>query len=94
LDSFKKQPSEKFYISIDFSNNMDNEEIINSNITATYGSIDKTSEVIGINSIDEQLINIQVKNGETEKDYKITAVITTNLGKILEKDVVMQVKDY
>jgi len=93
MDSFTKQPSEKFTINIDFLNNISDETISNTTITAYLNDSDVTSEIIGTNSIDGTTVSIFVKNGSNNKNYKITCVINTSAGNTFEKDVLMRVRE-
>ena len=95
IDSFTKQSSEQYNITIDFSNNLSTGETIN-----TYTVIGKKSELLvtddiinsDTNTIDS--VVVEVKNGVHNSDYVITVTITTTLSNIYEKDIQMEVRDY
>lgn len=92
MSPFTKQPSEVFPISIDFSDVLDTSEIITSiTVTAYLIDVDVTSQVIDLNSFSETKVTIRVKGGTTGNKYKITALITTSLGNIYERDLIMKV---
>lgn len=94
MDNFTKQPNEVYTISIDFSNVLDDD---NSETISTYTLIaylsttDVTSTVIDTSTNDTTTVRIRVKAGTTGNKYKITTLVTTNLGNVYEKDVLMKV---
>jgi len=96
MDSFEKQPSEKFSISIDFSNNLSTDETISTyTVTAYLNDNDITSAVVFDHSQDNEgkIIYIKPFNGVNGLDYKITIIIVTTDSNIFEKDVLMRVRE-
>lgn len=92
MDIFTKQPNEKFTISIDYTNRLNTGETISSYTVIAYlSTIDVTSTVIDAHTNDVDNVRIRVKAGTTGNKYKITTVITTNLGNAYEKDILMKV---
>lgn len=94
MDNFVKQPNEKFTFSINFSNTLDIDEIIDSYVVTAYlGDIDMTSTVIDSTTVDAttDIIRVRVKGGTTGNKYKITTLVTTDVGDIYEKDILMKV---
>lgn len=89
---FEKQPNEKFIIQVKFDSSLDDDEVISSyTVTAYLLDVDVTSMVIDAHTGDADNIRIRVKSGTTGNKYKITTLITTNLGNAYEKDVLMKV---
>ena len=94
MESFNKQPSEKFKIEIDFSNLITSPETISSiDVKAYLFSTDVTSTVIDTSSYTGTSIYVTVKSGTDGLTYKITVKATTSTGNIFEYDVNMIVKD-
>lgn len=96
MDTFSKQPSEKFTISVDFSSSLETAETIDSyTITAYKNYADVSSQVIDSYSLDStsKIIYCIVKNGCNGNDYKFTFVATTSNNNIYEKDVIMNVRE-
>ena len=94
MDSFIKQPDEEYPIVVDFSAVLgDGETISTKTVTATLSDVSATTTVIDSSSISGDTIILTVKGG-TENNYKITVKITTSLGNVYEKDVLMNVRNY
>lgn len=101
LDSFNKQPYEVFWVSADFSNNLDSSEAIvvgSSAVTAMdQDGVDATSDVIvtGTITVSGDTLQIQVKGGTTAITYKLTFRATTDASPAnkFELDVNMKVKE-
>jgi len=91
---FDKQPSEEFFIAIDFSDRLADGETISSKIVTAVNvatGIDTTTVVINSSAIDGDDINIKVKAGTSGEKHKITVQITTSGSNILEEEVIMHV---
>ena len=91
---FDKQPSEEFFIAVDFSDRLATGETISSKTVTAINiatGVDATTTIIESSSIDGDNINIKVAAGITGNDYKITILINTSGSNILEEDVVMHV---
>jgi len=93
MDSFFKQPSESFVISIDFSNVLGTTTIASYTVVAYNGQSIVTNTVIDTHAQSGNLILIKVKDGSHYNEYKITVVVTTSNSEIFEKDVMMKVNE-
>lgn len=96
MDNFKKQPSERFPISANFSYDLEAGDTIASKAVTAVSlpdNTDATATVIDNSSIASPAIIVIVKGGTSGTDYKITVVATTTLGYIYEKDIKMKVVD-
>ena len=95
MSLFQKQPSERFPISMDFTDWLAVGETIATirSVTATKGETDVTEEIIDGSSIDGNKIKTVVKSGDSGSQYKITFEITTSDDNDYEDDVLMLVKD-
>jgi len=93
MDTFFKQPSEKFIISIDFTNVLGTTTIASYTVVVYKESTIVTSTIIDTHSIDGNLILIKVKAGNDYGNYKITTLITSCSNEIYEKDVMMKVNE-
>lgn len=91
--NFIKQPDEKFTISIDFNSNLESEETIDTYTIVVTEAGDIVADIIDSSASAEGYINIRVKNGTNNTDYKITVKITTSDENVYEEDVIMQVRD-
>lgn len=99
-NSFYKQPAEKFYINVNFSESLDENEIIDlPNCTISSKNIsddsDSTAEIIepGSMSTADGKIFIRVNAGENDSKHKITFLVQTDKGNIYERDITMIVED-
>lgn len=98
MDSFSKQSSEIFPISIDFSTNIETgDSIVTKTITAlrVLDSVDVTTGIIFDTLLvsTSNLIKIVVQAGVDDQNYKITTVANTTNGYTYEHDVMMLVRD-
>jgi len=102
IDSFEKQPWEKYWVSASFANDLGDAESIAigvSTVTATdVNGDDATADVItsGTASVDGQLLRVHVEAGtELLSPYKITFRAATDSNPVngWEKDVRMKVKE-
>ena len=100
MERFEKQPSERFAIYGDFSENMVTDEtIVSHTVTAVDASgADATNEVLQSCSDAHagQIVQVVVQTGETSANktpYKITFRVTTSTANKWELDVKMKIKD-
>ena len=98
VERFEKQPSEKFAIYGDFSENMADGETLN---TGTCTAVDNAGEDVSTDVLaagsfqySNQVAQVTVQNGEVSgSPYKITWKMTTSDGWQWELDVKMKIKD-
>jgi len=94
MDTFTKQSSEEFQISVDFSESLsDNDPIASYTINAYLSNTDVTSDIILTSYKATSSILITVKGGDENCNYKIVTKITSELGEIYEKDIQMEVRE-
>lgn len=94
MNKFTKQDSEKYGQTIDFSNTLSEGETIASfEITVTDHLENEVpvSEIIESSTSDTDSVTFVAKDGENETIYKITIIITSNVGYIYEEDIYMEV---
>lgn len=97
MAQFKKQPAEKFDISVDFGAVLDEGETIDagtSGVTAIdmADNTDASATVLeGGDTIVTSTMIHKVKGGANGSKYKITFTAGTSNGNIYEKDIVMEV---
>ena len=92
MHRFRKQPSEEYSISVDFSEILKvDETITKETVTASLGSEDKTTDIIASSTISDKKIIIKIKDGEHRNTYKLTIVIETSGSNIFEEDILMRV---
>ena len=92
MDSFEKQPSEEYSITVDFSEVLGDGETISTKVVTGYlNGVDVTSTIIGTSTISGETVIVRVKDG-TENNYKITIVITTSADNTYEEDILMKVR--
>ena len=91
--NFIKQPGEIFTISINFNSSIEDGETIDTYTIITTEAGDIVTNIIDSSSSQAGYINIKVKNGTNNTDYKITVKITTSDNNVYEEDVIMQVRD-
>lgn len=86
---FKKQPFEKYRISVDFANVLgEGEEILEYEVLATD---DDTTEGDAI--LEGTVVSQKVIGGEHNKEYGFSFRIETSEGQRFEEDVVMTVRE-
>lgn len=96
MNFFSKQPSEKFTITVDFTNMIDENETISTLQAKAYIKdlgTDVTSTIIESSTYNTQSVYAVVMAGTTNTIYKITLKVTTNQNNIYEEDVFMQVEE-
>jgi hypothetical protein len=96
MNFFSKQPSEKFTISVDFSNMLDTNENISTLQVKAYtknAGTDVTSTIIESSTIESQMAYAVIMAGTTNTIYKITFKATTDQNNVYEDDVFMQVEE-
>jgi hypothetical protein len=93
MESFCKQPSEKYQIEIDFTNVITSIETISSISVKGYLANTEDNTIIDTSSFADSSVYITVKSGTNNMTYKITAKVTTDLGNIYEHDIQMIVEE-
>lgn len=88
----RKQPSEKFYVDVDFSDNLDTGELLDSaqsSVTASLNGANSTSAVIETGSLiaNSGKLFIRVQGGTDGDTHKLTFKAVTDQGNVLEQDV-------
>jgi hypothetical protein len=91
--NFIKQPDEKFTVSINFNSNLEDGETIDTYTIEATQAGEIQENLIDSSSSQSGYVNIKVKNGTNNTDYKITVKITTSDNNVYEEDVIMQVRD-
>lgn len=89
---FLKQPTEKYLIAVDYTTELATGETIASVTVTAYEVLtgtNVTSTVIDSTATTTTLGKAVIKAGTSGKKYKITFVVTTSLGYILEDDLFM-----
>lgn len=94
----RKQPSEKFYIDVDFSANLDNGEALDGAqcaVTAALNGTDSTATVIETGSLiaNSGKLFIRVQNGADGETHKLTFKAVTDQGNVLEQDVDLVIEE-
>ena len=89
-DILNKQPSESRLYDIDFSPLLATSDVINAVTSVTESPSGLT---IGGASIASPLIQFRISGGTDEILYKITVIVTTTGGDILETDVRLRVEE-
>ena len=93
---FTKQVSEKYDITLDFTDVLATAEIITvKSVIAWLGIVDKSADVITSSAIDitAKKIVILVKAGTDRNSYKITTIATTSLANVFEEDILMDINN-
>jgi hypothetical protein len=96
MDKFEKQPYEKFYISVNFADVLEEAEAISSAVCSAVDRTDAADSGVfdGEPVVDGTLVKIRVLAGEVAKSpYKITFRIVTWAGNQWEHDVQMKVRE-
>jgi hypothetical protein len=96
MDSFTKQSSEQFTITIDFSNRLGAGETISSYTLTTINnstSEDVESTIVNSDTYDTTKVYINVKAGTNGTTYKFTILVTTSSSNKYEKDLLMKIID-
>lgn len=99
MSDITKQPSEKFYVSVDFSAILDIGETIDaiaSTVTAADSSgNDVTSTFIDASALTASsgILQSRIMDGNNNTNYKVTFTAHTSLGNIFERDVTVFVYD-
>jgi len=97
MDYTEKQPAEIFYISIDFKESMDANEVIdlpNSSFMVTDSEGEDVTDNLlesANTHVDGTIVYLQIKGGESGNEYKLTARIKTDQNNIYEKDLTIKV---
>lgn len=93
---FRKEPSEQFTITVDFSNNFGVGEAISTKDVKAYDSDGEpvTADIIDSSAIsgDDQ-VDIVVKGGTDQENYEIVTKVVTNASAEWELDITMEVSD-
>jgi hypothetical protein len=91
-----KQPAEKYYISVDWANELETGETLLSLVVTCIrkddGS-DQTTTFTELPGISGTLTKVRIKAGDPGKIYKVSFRVTTNTGNILEADVSVPIKE-
>jgi hypothetical protein len=93
---FYKQPSEKYAIAVDYSNDLTSGETIASTLVTaieTYTGTTVTTTIIDSTAVTSTQAKAVVKAGTSGKQYKITVKSTSSLSYIYEDDLFMTVLD-
>ncbi len=101
VNSLIKQPAERFYVGIDFSELLSAGESISTpdiQVKAyciTDGMVDVTGSLIDPSTliVNGDVVQLQLKDGEAGKRYKISFTVPTSLGNIYEEDIFVLVED-
>jgi predicted aconitase len=92
--NFTKQSSERYLITLDFTDVLATAETIAvKSVIAYLGIENKTTDVITSSTIVGKTIVIGVHAGTNRNAYKITTIITTSLANVFEEDILMEVED-
>lgn len=95
INSFIKQSSEKYAITVNFADNLADSEIISSyTVSVVDHNGNAVTSVIDTSSNDDDSVSIIVKAGSNETIYKITIAVTTSLSYVYEDDIYMEVLDF
>lgn len=93
---FQKQPAEQYPIAIEFNDKLPSGAMVSSGtVKAEDGGTDVSSTVLGstIATIVGTQAKVTVKAGTTDKQYKITFLVTLSDNSKLEEEVFMNVKE-
>jgi hypothetical protein len=93
INTFPKKPSEKYVIKIDFSEILQNETISSATVSVNQGTTSVTSDIVDTILETNENVNIKVKNGTNNLDYKITSLVTTTNDNFYEENILMQVRE-
>jgi len=92
IDTFIKQPREKFPVSVDFTNRLESGEVLSSvEYAASLAGMVVTTDIIDSCSILGNSVLILVKGGISGLNYELTVLVTSSSGYKYEKDLLMQV---
>lgn len=95
INSFIKQSSEKYSVTVSFASNLDDSETISSyTVSCVDNNRNTITSVIDSSSNDDDSVSIIVKAGSTETIYKITVKVTSSLGYVYEDDIYMEIIDF
>lgn len=90
LGTFTKQPAEKESYSIDYADDLVDQDAI--------ASVEVTVTPIGLTIASSLVVGTRVKvllsGGTDGVKYKITATATTDDGRILQDEFILKIKDY
>jgi hypothetical protein len=91
----EKQPNEKFYTGINFSNVLGENETISSVAVSAKNSNGETVSIIEDNSssINDTSVQARVYSGTDRNDYYIKFNIITSLGNNFEDDIRLKVRE-
>lgn len=95
-DRAYKQPSEKEYLAIDFSNRLgagDALKLLTECKCYDEDGIDVTSSLIADPIIEKNLIKFWYKGGSDGKTYNLTIKVETDSGAKLEEDLIFKVRE-
>lgn len=94
----EKQPSETHLITFDFSSKMSSAEIISSMDSNVSDPADVTFDVTP--TVNTQTVDVLISGGVAPSrsdvaytPYKLTMIVTTDIGQVLEKDISLNVQD-
>lgn len=90
MNLFQKQPADQLDYDLDFSQWLTDDDTL-VGVTATSNVPEEL--IIESVSIEGQSIKVWVSGGENGETYKVTATVTTTLGRIKELDFKIRVKD-
>jgi hypothetical protein len=94
IDTFTKQPSEEYYVTVDFSQVLGSTETIAS-VTCTVTELtvgtDMTATMAGTPTITGQTVKALMKAGTTGYAYDVSFRIVTSLSQKFEADLNMNV---
>ena len=88
-----KQPSESRLMTMEFDNKMSKTELI-----LTMDSVTSTPSGVGAPTFDagtvkSQSVDIMISGGTTDKKYKITMIVTTDAGQVIENEGYLKVRE-
>lgn len=100
LQTTEKQVAEAVILQFDFSPDMADDETISSvssivadNQDEIAASSDVTITSIAISTVSTQMVQCIVSGGTNGERYKLTAVVTTSAGQVLEADGYLRVRN-
>lgn len=93
-----KQPAEVYPLEIEWANRLDSGETISTVGAAALRTDDGSDQTAAFLTLPGSIIGtrtrVTLKNGLDGKLYKVTVTITTSLGKTLEADVLVPVRNW
>ena len=93
---FPKQPREETTVRVDFSGTRElqaGETIASAAVEITQAGL-PVEGVLVSHAIAGPRVLFRVRGGESNKDYKITVLVTTNAGHVREVEAVMGLREY